>query len=443
MFTSERNPTNASPGVLPPARRAPGAEDATAAGTPMLTADLRIGMRLASAVYAGSDMPLLAAGQVVSEHHKALLERAGITTVTVSSPGPRPPNETRTLSARRVPLDWLARSLAGGRSTAATPTRLTTEVLDGLARAGVREIEVLVDENETLEDLQGAAQPTVGRILGEVLRANRRTRDPATRAVNPEVGRHAAEAVESALETVAWSAPISEMLIREGLRPGFLGPALETALMTAVVATALDWDDDTVVDAAICGLLADIGMLRVPVDIIEKPGPLDFDERAHMERHPAIGAALLRPLQDGTSARAPEVALQHHERVDGGGYPQGLHGDEIDPVAQIVGICHLYLAAVTGRSYRQAVGPRRAFALLEGTAGSAYDRRLVRTFMRSVDPHPVGTQVRLASGDCGRVVGGDVENPQVEIVRGVGGARESRVVWGALGPEFAIVAVAE
>ena len=100
------------------------------------------------------------------------------------------------------------------------------------------------------------------------------------------------------------------------------------------------------------GYLHDIGKVGVPDAVLLKPGPLTPEETVVMKRHPEIGDSLCAPLQSLRTVRP--IVLSHHERLDGSGYPEGLRGDEVPLLAQIVGIVDVYDAMTTHRSYRQA-----------------------------------------------------------------------------------------
>ena len=123
---------------------------------------------------------------------------------------------------------------------------------------------------------------------------------------------------------------------------------------------------------AIGGLLHDIGKLSVPERILTKPGTLDDEEFAVIKRHPEWGLKLLREL-GGFSATVHELVHDHHERLDGKGYPRGLAECEIGLDTRILTVCDVYDALVSNRVYRSAWSQERALALLREETGSAFD----------------------------------------------------------------------
>lgn len=282
------------------------------------------------------------------------------------------------------------------------------------------------------------------RIVAAALRGNLRATRPETVASDVSVGRQAVEAFETAIAAVSASHEAVDLLVRTGLRPGFLGPGVETALMVAIIGVRRGWDEERLRRAAIAAIFADIGMLKLPPESTARPGALSEEEMRVIRLHPLLGAELVEPLAGALAPGITEISLQHHERIDGRGYPHGVDGAEILEESQAVGICHVYFAATHERAYRETLPPARAIALIEGLAGAAWDPRVVRAFVDGIAPYPVGTLVRLSSGDCGVVrPGGEALRPLVEVRwRADGSGVEPRVLPASTsGTGLCIVAV--
>lgn len=127
--------------------------------------------------------------------------------------------------------------------------------------------------------------------------------------------------------------------------------------------------------------LHDLGKIRVPAAVLQKPGPLTAEEWALVRRHPIFGRELLEP----TSLRhAAPIVEQHHERIDGSGYPYGLRGDEVLVEASIVAVADTYDAMTTDRVYRRALGRDAALEEIRRLAGTQLPRDIVRAFESSV-----------------------------------------------------------
>jgi putative nucleotidyltransferase with HDIG domain len=157
------------------------------------------------------------------------------------------------------------------------------------------------------------------------------------------------------------------------------------ALLAARVAEELKLPAALRRDLAVGGLLHDVGKLSVPLEILQKPGPLDDAEFAQIRRHPNAGRKLLDEL-GGFPETVRRLVSDHHERLDGTGYPAGLEGDELPIETRILAVCDVYDALVSDRVYRAAWTPERALALLQEEAGTGYDPSVVKALERVVTP---------------------------------------------------------
>ena len=123
------------------------------------------------------------------------------------------------------------------------------------------------------------------------------------------------------------------------------------------------------------GLIHDIGKIAVPDAILGKPGPLNAEEERRMRVHPIIGESIVKPLP--SAADILPIIRHHHERFDGGGYPDGLSGHRIPLLARIVSVCDAYDALASDRPYRVRRQPQEAIETLMRGAGQQWDRELV------------------------------------------------------------------
>ncbi|MGH7904778.1 MAG: HD-GYP domain-containing protein [Candidatus Dormibacteraceae bacterium] len=130
------------------------------------------------------------------------------------------------------------------------------------------------------------------------------------------------------------------------------------------------------------GVIHDIGKIGVPDAILQKPGPLAADELEVMRRHVLIGEEIARPLH--SAANLLPIIRHHHERIDGGGYPDRLARDLIPISARVVSICDAFDAMVSDRPYRPGLTPHRAGAILREGAGRQWDERLTGLFLEQV-----------------------------------------------------------
>jgi putative nucleotidyltransferase with HDIG domain len=144
----------------------------------------------------------------------------------------------------------------------------------------------------------------------------------------------------------------------------------------------MGFDETTLFWFKVGALLHDVGKIVVPVDILNKAGPLTPDERAIMERHPTAGVELLRDV-DFPWDVLPMIR-GHHERWDGHGYPDGIAGEEIPLAARILCVADVYDALTSHRPYRRAFEQEHALRLMESDIGRQFDPEILRRFLRVV-----------------------------------------------------------
>jgi HD-GYP domain-containing protein (c-di-GMP phosphodiesterase class II) len=159
------------------------------------------------------------------------------------------------------------------------------------------------------------------------------------------------------------------------------------ALLAVRVGEALKLPAATLRELAVGGLIHDIGKLSVPTEVLQKPGRLDEHEFALIKRHPGDGSALLREL-GGFSDPVHALVAQHHERLDGSGYPAGLTGAQLAIGPRIMAVCDVYDALVSDRVYRDAWSPEKALAHLRALTGKEFDGTVVYALARVLEAVP-------------------------------------------------------
>ena len=151
-------------------------------------------------------------------------------------------------------------------------------------------------------------------------------------------------------------------------------------------------------------LLHDVGKLRVPLEILNKPGALTADEFQVMMSHPVEGHALLVQTND-VPQEALDVVLLHHERGDGRGYPHRLTHEQIPFLTKVVSIVDIYDAITSDRVYHDGLQAQEALSRLYQMASHGLDRDLVEAFIRCIGSYPIGAVVELTNGQVAVVVG--------------------------------------
>lgn len=145
--------------------------------------------------------------------------------------------------------------------------------------------------------------------------------------------------------------------------------------LAEAIAIELGLDAEVVEGTRAAGLLHDIGKMAIPAEILSKPSQLTEMEMALIRSHPRVAYDILKPVSFPWPLA--EIVHQHHERLDGSGYPQGLRGDEILMEARILAVADTVEAMASHRPYRAAVGIDAALEVIEASRGTSYDADVV------------------------------------------------------------------
>ncbi len=151
------------------------------------------------------------------------------------------------------------------------------------------------------------------------------------------------------------------------------------------------------------GFLYDVGKFLLPQEIIWKPQKLSKMEYDLIKTHCFHGYYLLSK-SFGVDEHIKNAVLQHHERVDGSGYPQGITGNEIDPFAKMIAIADVYEAMTSPRTYRDPMCPYKAIQIIEDESLQKYDTYYITTFLQHIVDELIGNKVRLSNGMEGEVL---------------------------------------
>lgn len=178
--------------------------------------------------------------------------------------------------------------------------------------------------------------------------------------------------------------------------------SMNVALICNVFARWLDMSDKEVETATLCGLLHDIGKLKIPDNIMRKPDKLSPAEYNIIKTHPLQGYNMLKSMNIDDNIK--QSALMHHERCDGTGYPLGLAGDRLNPYSKIVAIADVYDAMTAARIYRGPLCPFKVIGIFEAEGLQKYDSRYILTFLENIATTYMNNRVKLNNGEEGDVI---------------------------------------
>jgi HD-GYP domain-containing protein (c-di-GMP phosphodiesterase class II) len=200
-----------------------------------------------------------------------------------------------------------------------------------------------------------------------------------------------------------------------------------TAIISAVIGEKLDFPEKENQELVVAALLHDAGMLRLPDSIMKKHGPLSFREVETVRTHPLISFNILK-----NELLYPDsvcmIALEHHERWDGRGYPRRISGSDINPYALILSVADAFTAMMNKCAYRDPMTGYQVMKTLMAGAGSSFSPDVLQTFVKLIGVYPMGSGVILNDGSMARVMAINPSaplRPVIQIVAGKDGAVSS------------------
>lgn len=191
--------------------------------------------------------------------------------------------------------------------------------------------------------------------------------------------------------------------------------SVNVTVLSVVVGISLGLEYARLKSLGIGALLHDIGKIFVPLEVLNKPGKLTEQEFAQIREHPQRGFTKVKK-DDILDAPGRAVILQHHEKLDGSGYPDNRRGKEIHELAKIVAVADVYDALTSDRPYRTRWAPAQALEYIYTIAGSHLEVNVVAKFARNIAPYPLGSLVQCSNGMSGYVVENEI-NPHRPVLK--------------------------
>jgi putative nucleotidyltransferase with HDIG domain len=206
---------------------------------------------------------------------------------------------------------------------------------------------------------------------------------------------HTAQIVRDAATRIsAHEGPLGLHLIRSQHTDILLQHSLNVAFIAMLMARELGMNPVEMEEVGLAGLVHDIGELRIPSQITQKRGELSKAELNFLNMHPQYGLEMLNQLQ-AFEPKIRQVAHLHHERLDGSGFPLGIKGGEIPPLARLIGLVDYYDELLHPRSSANPAAPSQAIAQLYKLSQKKFDQDLVRLLIKVLGVYPPGSLVRL------------------------------------------------
>ncbi|XEC96434.1 HD-GYP domain-containing protein [Paenibacillus tarimensis] len=233
----------------------------------------------------------------------------------------------------------------------------------------------------------------------------------------PYVGRQFKNIMAMVIDEISSQKDAMIMLMNMGTVDHYLYQhSLNVCIYSVLLGMAYGYTTDEVMTLGLGALLHDIGKTQISKQIMFKQSALTNEEFAEMKRHAEKGYYLLKD-EPNIPLIVAHCAFQHHERLDGSGYPRGINGNEIHDYAKWIGLVDSYDAMTTSRVYRGPMLPHQAVEELYAGTGTLYEHSMVKLFRDKVAIYPIGLTVKLNTGESGVVVDINTSCPHRPIIR--------------------------
>ncbi len=192
--------------------------------------------------------------------------------------------------------------------------------------------------------------------------------------------------------------------------------SINVCVLSLITGVGLGYNILRLKDLGAGALLHDIGKLRVPKEILKKPSKLTPEEFEEIKKHTVYGYEILKDNKN-VSMISAFIAFGHHERYDGSGYPLGLRGENIHQCARIVATADVFDALSSDRVYRKKLRPHEVVEYITSLGSHHFDPEIVKSFVKYIAIYPVGTGVRLNTGERGVVIKANKATPTRPVVQ--------------------------
>jgi len=377
--------------------------------------DVEVGMILAASIYLGSsDVELLSKGVEITERHLQLMTRLGIDEITVVEDSETYEEVTYTneeqVNALKEEADRQGESFDSQAFLKELDEIELKEddiepVLTNVANANMV-IHVLTGEgNIPIDEKHKDLVEHTQKAFNQLKTGNDLDLDSIKRDVN------------KALPDMIRNDDVLMRLtqLKKGDNYTF-DHSLRVSILATMIGKWLGYSQEQLSELAQASLLFDIGKLKIPEFILNKPEKTRQEEFEIIKKHAQFGYSILLKTQ-GVTNNIKYSALQHHERLDGTGYPLRLKSGQIHEFAKIIMVCDVFDAMTNKRPYRDGASPFEAAEYLYWNAGKTFDSKIVYILLKNLSVFYTGKKVLLSTGETGQIVYVDVNFPTRPVVQ--------------------------
>jgi HD-GYP domain-containing protein (c-di-GMP phosphodiesterase class II) len=297
---------------------------------------------------------------------------------------------------------------------------LTDHLINRLIQLGIDYLYVQDPNTDDVEVKSPLSDQTRFKAITEIRSNFRSLMDQAAskRAVkNPTLGKSFNNILQTIIDELSDHKEALIMLTDINVMSNYIyNHSLNVAIICISLGITHGYSRNDLFALGLGSILHDIGKTKIRPELLTLKRALTAEEYKEVQNHTVIGYQMLKD-EPNIPLLAAHCAFQHHERMDGSGYPRGIKGEEIHDFAKWIAIADSYDAMTNHRPYRDAMLPHEAMEILYGSAESLYDRKKVAMFRDNVAIYPLGLTVKLNTGEKGVVTQINPNYPQRPIVR--------------------------
>lgn len=378
-------------------------------------AEAKEGMKIAEPIFnEDGSLELLSAGSVLNDRYINLIVRAGVDEIKIYEASDEPP-------VTQVP-----NSASLQANTVEKAAQMTGEEFD--IRAFKTELEEMDEEdygpviksvcnaNMEIHVLTGEGNIPFDKKHEEMITKTKEVFEHLKTANDIDLDLIKGEIVNALPDMIRNNDVLMRLRQLEETDDYTFQHSIRVSMLATMIGKWLGYAEKQLIELAEAALLFDIGKMKIPGFIMNKPETVTEDEYEVLKRHAQFGYRVLMMTQ-GVTSNIKYSALQHHERMDGSGYPLRLRSGQIHEYAKIIMICDIFDAMTHDRPYKKKISPFKAAEYIAWQSGSSLDYKIAYVFLSNLAEYFVGKDVRLSNKQTGTIVYVDVNFPTRPLVK--------------------------
>jgi HD-GYP domain-containing protein (c-di-GMP phosphodiesterase class II) len=377
--------------------------------------ELKIGMVLAAPIFLGSgDVELLSAGVEISDRHIKLISRLGISEIKIKDKEDEIETPSLTNEEQASIIKEEAESLGEEFDAKAYLEELNKSELNSDDMEPV--LTNIANANMVISVLTGEGNIPIDEKHKDLVEHTQKAFESLKTSNDIDLASIKSD-VDKAIPDMIRNDDVLMRLSQLKASDNYtFDHSLRVSILATMIGKWLGYDMEQLSELAQASLLFDIGKLKIPDFVLNKPNKTKAEEFDIVKKHAQFGYSILMKTK-GVTNNIKYSALQHHERIDGTGYPLRLKAGQIHEFAKIIMVCDIFDAMISERPYKDRVSPFVAAEYISWNAGKTLDSKICYIFLRNLAVFYTGKEVLLSTNERGRIIYVDVNFPTRPVIQ--------------------------